>query len=132
MSDYTTHVTHLRVHDEGDGWALDGASGGGKYTERVWKFDTVTEAREAVPEFVEALAEDGIRVPVVDGSVSVIVHRLDSVRVPVRKGFEWILTPILDEEDHTPVIEVRHISGMTATNVVSYAAAAEWIAEQES
>lgn len=47
------------------------------------------------------------------------------------QGFQWILTPILDEDDNDPVIEIRHISEPVATNVGSYAAAAEWIADYE-
>ena len=84
MSDYTTRVTHLRIHDEGDGWALDGGAEAGKYTEKVWKYDTLEDALKAAPEFAEALAEDGIAVPETDGTISVVIHRTESVRVSSR------------------------------------------------
>ena len=47
------------------------------------------------------------------------------------QGIRWSITPILDEEDNTPVIEViSHLDG-TATNLTSYEAAVRYIQEAE-
>lgn len=47
------------------------------------------------------------------------------------QGIRWSMTPILDEEDGTPVIEVIcHLDG-TATNLINYAEAARYIQEAE-
>ena len=58
--DYATEVTHLRIFDEGDGWALDAADDEGNYSEAVWKYDSMQEALAAAPEFVEALPDYGV------------------------------------------------------------------------
>ena len=60
--DYTDTVTHLRIFDEGDGWALDGADDYGHYTPTVWKYDTHAYAVAAMPEFVQALTEEGYKI----------------------------------------------------------------------
>lgn len=62
MSDeYTANVTRIRVFDEGDGWAVDGADGD-KFTETVWKYDTQVEAEEAIPEFIKHLRSEAYTV----------------------------------------------------------------------
>jgi hypothetical protein len=57
--DYTTAPEFLRVHDEGDGWAIDGATNGGRYTEAVWKYDTLEEAAENVPAYIRHIRREG-------------------------------------------------------------------------
>ena len=57
--DYTDTVTHLRIFDEGDGWALDGADDSGNYTPAVWKYDTFEQAWARTEEFAEFLANEG-------------------------------------------------------------------------
>lgn len=59
--EYTSVVTRLRIFDEGDGWALDGADDVGRYTEAVWKYDRHEEAVAAMPEFVDWLEETQIK-----------------------------------------------------------------------
>ena len=59
--EYTSVVTRLRIFDEGDGWALDGADDVGRYTEAVWKYDSHEEAVAAMPEFVDWLEETQIK-----------------------------------------------------------------------
>ena len=59
--EYTSVVTRLRVFDEGDGWALDGADDVGRYTEAIWKYDSHEEAVAAMPEFVDWLEETQIK-----------------------------------------------------------------------
>lgn len=51
--DYTTAPEFIRLHDEGDGWVIDGGTIGGRYTEALWKFDTLEEAAQKVPAFIE-------------------------------------------------------------------------------
>lgn len=60
--EYTPLVTRLRIFDEGDGFALDGADDVGRYTEAVWKYDTHAEAVAAMPEFVKWLNETGVKI----------------------------------------------------------------------
>lgn len=60
-NEYTTTVTRVRVFDEGDGWALDGANGEA-YTEVVWKYDTQQEAEEQISAFIKHLREEGYTV----------------------------------------------------------------------
>lgn len=62
-SEYTTIVTEIRVFDEGDGWAIDGADGG-KYTETVWKYDTKEAAEKEIPAFIDHLREEGYTVSI--------------------------------------------------------------------
>jgi hypothetical protein len=57
--DYTMDVEFIRIHDEGDGYAIDGSNAKGKYTEEVWKYDTIEEAIENVPAFIRSLKRDG-------------------------------------------------------------------------
>lgn len=59
--EYTTTVTAIRVFDEGDGWAIDGADGE-KFTPVVWKYDTQAEAEDHIPAFVKHLLEEGYTV----------------------------------------------------------------------
>ena len=59
--EYTSVVTRLRIFDEGDGWALDGADDVGRYTEAIWKYDSHEEAVAAMPEFVDWLEETQIK-----------------------------------------------------------------------
>lgn len=56
--DYTDTVTHLRVFDEGDGWALDAADDYGHYSPDIWKYDTREEAVSHAAEFVEHLKQE--------------------------------------------------------------------------
>lgn len=84
MDDYTENVTNIRIHDEGDGWAIDGANNQtNEYTEKVWKYNTPEEALAVVEEFVKDLIEDGITVQVRDGHVSVNVYVIENHRIPV-------------------------------------------------
>jgi hypothetical protein len=57
--DYTTAPEFIRIHDEGDGWAIDGATKGGRYTEAVWKYDTLEEAAENVPAYIRHIKAEG-------------------------------------------------------------------------
>lgn len=57
--DYTTAPELIRIHDEGDGWAIDGATHGGRYTESVWKYDTIEEAAENVPAYIRHIRAEG-------------------------------------------------------------------------
>ncbi|MBC9704884.1 MAG: hypothetical protein H9W81_07890 [Enterococcus sp.] len=59
--EYTTNVTRIRVFDEGDGWAIDGADGE-KFTEAVWKYDTREQAEAQITEFVDFLRTEGYTV----------------------------------------------------------------------
>lgn len=59
---YTTAPEFFRIHDEGDGWAIDGATHGGRYTEFVWKFDKLEEAAERVPAFIRHIKREGYTV----------------------------------------------------------------------
>lgn len=54
-----TPVTHLRVFDEGDGWAIDGADEEERFTREVWKYDTHEEAVAHLAEFTEFLVSEG-------------------------------------------------------------------------
>jgi hypothetical protein len=56
---YTDTVTHLRIFDEGDGWALDAADDEGRYSLVIWKFDSHEDAVANMGEFVEFLATEG-------------------------------------------------------------------------
>lgn len=85
MDEYTENVTNIRIHDEGDGWAIDGANHQtDEYTEKVWKYNTPEEALAAVEEFVKDLIEDEVTVQVRDGRVSVNVYFIENHQIPVK------------------------------------------------
>lgn len=60
--DYTTAPEIIRIHNEGDGWVIDGATNSGRYTQDVFKFDTLEEAAENVPAFIKYLKSLGYTV----------------------------------------------------------------------
>jgi hypothetical protein len=113
--EYTTVVTRLRIFDEGDGWALDGADDVGRYTEAIWKFDTHEEAVAQQPAFIDWLIKTGIKVR----------WRKD------RRQHKSRIRVIKDEEDHDTVFEVTgaarrlNTNARNQTNAITFAQAIE-------
>lgn len=61
VEEYATVIDHLRIHDEGDGWVIDGADGDGLYTAELLKYDTFEKAAENLPRLKQLLEDSGIR-----------------------------------------------------------------------
>jgi len=60
-NDYASEIDHYRVHDEGDGWVVDGANSNGEYTEHLYKADTFEQVVTYLPRLRHELEQDGIK-----------------------------------------------------------------------
>lgn len=59
--EYATTIDAIRIHDEGDGWVIDGVdSTTGQYTATLLKYDTFEKAAQNVPKIIEELKADGV------------------------------------------------------------------------
>jgi hypothetical protein len=63
-------VKHLRLFDEGDGWAIDGSDGAGNFTREIWKWDTREETLSHKQEFIKFLREQNHTLP--EGEIEVM------------------------------------------------------------
>lgn len=58
---YATVIDAIRIHDEGDGWVIDGVdSTTGQYTATLRKYGTFEDAAKNVPVILEDLKADGV------------------------------------------------------------------------